>query len=244
MNQEEFSAALLDPALPVPSGLTGPDGRPPGRRFDVYRNNIAVSLTEALRQSFPVIRKLVGEDFFTALAQAHLRAHPPTSPLMMFYGAGMPLFLEAFPPVAHLGYLPDVARLELALWHSYHAADTVALNPVLLQAMGAERLMAARITLAPAVRVLRSHWPIHSIWSANVRGTPPPAATLAEDVLITRPGFDPEPHLLPAGGAAFVLSLLAGDRFEQAHARAGHADLTPMLGLLFAGGAITAIVED
>lgn len=244
MNQDDFHRALLDPSRSVPPGLTGPGGGPAGRRFDVYRNNVAVSLTEALRQSFPVIRKLVGEDFFTAMAQAHLRAHPPTSPLMMFYGEEMPAFLETFPPVAHLGYLPDMARLELALRHSYHAADAVALDPTLLQAIGAERLMAARIALAPAVRVLRSHWPIHAIWSANMKGTPPPATTLAEAVLITRPGFDPEPHLLAAGGAAFVLGLQAGDRFRQAHARAGHADLTPTLGLLFAGGAITAIVED
>lgn len=244
MNQDHFRRALLDPSRPVPPGLTGPDGAPAGRRFDVYRNNVAVSLTEALRQSFPVVRKLVGEDFFTVMAQSHLRAHPPTSPLMMFYGEEMPAFLETFPPVAHLPYLPDVARLELALRHSYHAADAVAVDPALVQAIGAERLMAARITLAPAVRVLRSRWPLHAIWSANMRGTPPPPARVGEDILILRPGFDPEPHLLPAGGAAFIEHLLSGDRFADAHARAGDTDLTALLGLLLSGGAVAGVRED
>ena len=110
MSQAEFRAALLDPARLAPPGLTAPDGRPAGRRFDVYRNNVTVSLTEALRQAFPALRKLVGEDFFAAMAREHLRAHPPASPVLMFYGGAMPAFLETFPPVAHLPYLAAEAR--------------------------------------------------------------------------------------------------------------------------------------
>ena len=98
MNQSAFRAALLDPDRPVPPGVTDPEGRPAGSRFDVYRNNVTASLTEALRQAFPVIRKLVGEEFFTAMVIAHVRAHPPRSPMLMLYGADMPGFL-AIPAV-------------------------------------------------------------------------------------------------------------------------------------------------
>ena len=115
MNQSRFRAALLDPGQPAPPGLTGSGGGPAARRFGIYRNNVTASLTEALRQSFPVVRALVGEDFFTAMAIAHLRAHPPASPLLMFYGQDMADFVAGFAPAQHLGYLPDVARLELAL---------------------------------------------------------------------------------------------------------------------------------
>ena len=55
-----FARALLDPGQDRPAGLTGPGGAPAGRRFDVYRNNVAVSLTEALGQGFPVVKRLVG----------------------------------------------------------------------------------------------------------------------------------------------------------------------------------------
>lgn len=244
MSQSEFRAALLDPDRPVPAGITDPDGRPAGRRFSVYRNNVTVSLTEALRQAFPAIRKLVGEEFFTAMAQAHLRDHPPTSALMMLYGAAMPAFLERFQPVAHLAYLPDIARLELALRRAYHAADAAPLPAEALHSIDPARLMTARLHLAPAVQLVRSRWPVHAIWSANMRGTEAPRTAQAQDVLITRPEFDPEPQLLPPGAGIFVERLLAGDTFGAAFDAAGPFDLTTTLGILLQGSAITALTEE
>lgn len=242
MSQSAFRAAILDPHLPVPSGITDPEGRVDARRFGVYRNNVTVGLTEALRQSFPTIVKLVGEDFFASMAREHLRAHPPSSPLMMFYGEQMPAFLEAFPPVAHLGYLPDVARLELALRKSYHAADGTPIDAALLQDLPPEQLLASRLTFSPALRLVRSRWPIHAIWAANLRGGPPPRLAEPQDVLITRPGFDPEPVLLPVGAATFVQALLDGQSFGGAFDQAGAFDLTATLGILLAGNAITGIM--
>lgn len=241
MTQTEFRASLLDPARPVPPGLTDPMGRPAGRRFDVYRNNVTVSLTEALRQAFPVIRRLVGDDFFTAMAREHLRAHPPTSPLLMFYGEAMPDFLAAFPPVAHLGYLPDIARLELALRQSYHAADAAPMSPEALQTLTPDAFLAARLAFPPSVRVLRSRWPIHTIWSANTRGTEAPRAATPEDVLIARPGFDPEPHLVPQGCAPCLAALMAGQTVGAALDTAEDCDLTALLTLLFQTGAIVGV---
>jgi hypothetical protein len=68
MTEAVFRAALFDPAAPVPAGLTGPDGRPAGARFDVYRNNVVAGLTAALETGFPTVRALVGEVFFAAMA--------------------------------------------------------------------------------------------------------------------------------------------------------------------------------
>lgn len=240
MSQAEFRAALLDPDRPAPAGLTGPRGRPAGCRFDVYRNNVTVSLTEALRQAFPVVRKLVGEEFFTAMAREHVRAHPPVSPLLMLYGRDMPGFLEGFPPVRHLGYLPDIARLELALRESYHAADADPVAPDALQALAPEALLAARLTFAPALRLLRSRWPIHAIWSVNMRGSEPPKAALAEAVLVVRPDYDPEPRLLPEGAAPFLAALMAGATVAEALDAGPTFDLTATLGLLLSARAITA----
>ena len=57
--QSEFRAALFDPELAVPDSLKDGENQPAGKRFNVYRNNVIVSLKEALSESFPVIDKLI-----------------------------------------------------------------------------------------------------------------------------------------------------------------------------------------
>jgi len=244
VGQTVFTAALLDPEHAIPEGLSDPQGRRAGRRFAVYRNNVAVSFTDALQVAFPVIHKLVGTDFFKAMSGVYLRQHPPTSPLMMFYGAEMPTFLDGFDPVSHLGYLPDVARLELAMRQSYHAADSNAIKPEALQALSMDRLLAARLMLAPAVRLVTSEWPIYSIWRANMQENAPAPQMQPETVLITRPDLDPMSAALGSGGALFVESIGKGSTFGAAIEVAGNGfDLTEMLGTLLTGAAIIQISE-
>ncbi len=247
VTQDQFTRAMLDPGAAIPAGLANPDGRPATRRFDVYRNNVAVSLTEALEQAFPVIRKLVGETNFRVLAGVYLRQHPPASPLMMHYGQEMPGFLARFEPVQSLGYLPDVARLELALRASYHATDSRGVDPARLQSLPPDALMASVLHLAPSLRLVRSDWPIHGIWRFNMDPGAPRPEPRAEDVLILRPEFDPTPSLLSPGGGVFVARLQAGDTLSGAHDAALDAapgfDLAPLLGHLIAAGAITGLTE-
>ncbi|MFN3973630.1 MAG: putative DNA-binding domain-containing protein, partial [Gemmobacter sp.] len=51
--QTRFAAALADPAVAVPPGLTAWNGLQPQRRFAVYRNNVVVGLTGAIASRFP-----------------------------------------------------------------------------------------------------------------------------------------------------------------------------------------------
>jgi hypothetical protein len=245
MRQASFAAALLDPDLPVPEGLIDAQGRPAGRRFAVYRNNVAGSLTGVLEQGFPVVAKLLGEDYFKAMAGVFLRQHPPTSRIMMLYGDAMPAFLAGFPPLAKLPYLADVARLEQALREAYHAADAAPVAAQVLAELPPEDFMAARVRLAPALRVIASPYPILSIWRANTEEAAPPPVMRPEDVIVLRPEFDPEPHLLPAGGAEFVTALLAGETIGAALDLAGEdIDLSAVLAVLIGGGAFIDILEE
>lgn len=243
MTQSQFAAALLDPEAPVPPGLVGPDGLYAPRRFAVYRNNVALSLTRALEAAFPTVRKLVGEAFYAALAGEFLRAHPPSSRMLMLYGAEMPGFLARFPPVAYLGYLPDVARLDQAMRESYHAADSRPLPEAEFSRLVGADIAGLRLRLAPSLRLVRSPWPVVSIWEANHEGGASPRA-VAEDALVLRPEFDPRPWRLPAGGGVFVAGLTEGRALGDCVDMAGAAlDLAAVLGVMIAGRAITGVVE-
>lgn len=247
VKQSDFASAILDADRPVPDGMCNPDGTRAAKRFDVYRNNVAVSLTEALEVTFPVVRKLVGNEFFTAMAGVFLRQHPPDSPVLMFYGAGMPGFLQGFAPVSHLGYLPDVARIELALCRSYHAKDVPALDPASLQLIDPDLLLQSRITLAPATHLIRSDWPAASIFLANSSDQPAPTEMQPEDILIARPEYDPQVIFLPPGAGDFLGQLMQQETLaraiEAANTRSGDFDLTETLSLLLGKGVITAINE-
>jgi len=243
--QRSFAAALRNPEMAVPPTVGTHTGGVAEKRFNVYRNNTAVSLTEALEVSFPAVVRLLGAENFKKVAGVFLRRHPPKTPMIMYYGDEFPEFLETFEPLQHIGYLPDVAKLEQALRQSYHAADVAPVDHGAFQALPPEALGRARLALAPAVGLVRSPWPVHAIWTYNMEdGAPKPQAE-AQNVLITRPDFDPEMTPVNAGTAAFVAALSeqrpladAGEIASEADAK---FDLSQALGLLLAGRAITSI---
>ena len=238
--QNGFTQALLDGAQTPPAGLVDPHGRPATKRFDVYRNNVAVSLTSALETGFPVIAKLVGAEFFKAMAGVFLRAHPPETPCIATYGTRFPGFLQSFKPVAHLPYLADVAKLELGLRQSYHAADS---TPLDVQGLEPAAVMQLRPRMAPASLVLRSNYPVFSIWQANMTQDAPKVVMQPETVLITRPLFDPAPHLMPEGGFDLARSLKGrstlSDAMAASLAACPQADLGAVLALFMTKSALT-----
>jgi hypothetical protein len=242
--QSDFHAAILDAGRAVPPGLLDGHGRPAPKRFAVYRNNVAVSLTEALEAGFPATARLLGEGNFRALAGRFLRQSPPDSPLMMHYGAAFPDFLAGVEALASLGYLPDIARLEQALRAAYHAADHTPLPPDALARIAPDLLPQLRLSFAPGLQLLASNWPVHDIYRyALTPGAPKPRAR-PQDVLICRAGFDPVPHVLPAGGAVFLRALIQGETLVAATGTASETtpdfDLTACLALLLSAQAITS----
>ena len=70
-----FAPALLDPARSTPELVTGPNGKAAGRRYDVHRNNVTVSLIDALAAIYPAVQRITGVDFFRAMARLHVRSN-------------------------------------------------------------------------------------------------------------------------------------------------------------------------
>ncbi|WP_177212984.1 DNA-binding domain-containing protein [Celeribacter neptunius] len=243
MTQQTFITAALTPEQPVPDGLITPDGRPASKRFDVYRNNVVVSLKEALEQGFPAVQSLVGPVFFAAMAGEYLRAHPPKHPVIALYGADFAEFIDNFAPARAIPYLADIARLEYALRQSYHAADS---QPVTQSALSDPLLFTRAVRLAPAFAWLPSAYPVTAIHRLAT-GTCRDGKTVqggAEDVVITRPAYDPIATAFPAGTGAVLDALASGEALgDAAELAPPRLDLTRFLTTLLSGGAIVAINE-
>jgi hypothetical protein len=217
--QGMFAAALLDPQRPIPPGCVGPDGKADVKRFAVYRNNVIVGLTEALLESYPAVRRILGEQCFRALAPLYIRECPPSSPVLLEYGATFPDFLPRVEALERLPYLRDVARIERAWLDAYHAPEAVPLDPATLARGLNDRSGEVCFTLHPSLRIIRSSFPALTIWRMNIaEGAPSPVDLEAggEDVLIVRPQADVEVRHAPLGGAELLAALGRGECLDQA----------------------------
>lgn len=240
VSQSAFIQAAMNPDLDAPKGIVGPDGMPAPKRFSVYRNNIIVSLKEAMNDGFPAVASLVGTAFFAAMSDIYIRQNPPKSPILALYGLDFPKFIAEFEPAASLPYLTDVARLEFALRLAYHCADS---TPVEAQAFTNANVLSATLSFAPTVSAIRSDYPITQIRAAALGGQQPTGG--AEDVLITRPELDPIATAFPSGTAAIIDALQAGLPFGEAiEAGPEGLDLPVFIGALISGGAITKLEYD
>jgi hypothetical protein len=251
--QREFAKALLDPAATVPAGIIGPDGLATNKRFAVYRNNVVVGLIEALQANFPATFRLVGEDFFRVMARTYAAEEPPTSPILLGYGAGFPDFIDRFEPAESLPYLSDVARIERAWTEAYHAREARSLDASAFANLPHDQAPNIRFELHPSLRVVRSQFPALTIWRMNVADGVPGTVDLdagGEDVLILRPAADVEVRSLPPGGAEFLLGLAArlslGDASKRALLASSCFELATNLAALIDAGAFVefSVAED
>jgi hypothetical protein len=190
--QDAFIAALLSPEAPVPAEIVDPEGRRAPKRFAVYRNNVTVSLIEALASTFPGVQAMVGEAFFREMARQYVRQHPPASPVIMHYGETFPAFIEDFGPAKTLPFLGDVARLDRAWLNAYHAADAHALTAAEFQGVGEELLGTAVFTPLPASEVVKSQFPLVTLWEASRAGQPPQFGDkpVPEWAVVVRPEYE------------------------------------------------------
>lgn len=227
-SQSVFAAALLNPDLPCPGGLTSWNGSDPEVRFAVYRNNVTVSLIDALADTFPVVQALVGEEFFRAMARVFAQLSPPRSRLMVYYGDTFADFVASFPPAASVPYLADVARLEMARVHAYHAADAAAIQTETLQAALAdpEQLPSLLLHVHPSVQLIESPFAVASLWAAHqgalcMTSVDPDVAQAA---LVFRLGLDVDTVELTPGDARFFSALQTGQSLLDAAQAATSSD--------------------
>ena len=242
-----FADALLDPRSGTPAVVMGPKEKAAIRRYNIYRNNVTVSLIDALAAVFPGTQRLAGVDFFRAMARFYVRGAPPTSPLLFEYGGDFPDFIATYEYARSAPWLADVARVERAWLDAYHAADLGTLTPEALAAFPSDRLADAVFVPHPATRIVSSGFAAVSMFLASRTEGPDSSidATTPEDALITRPGLDVVVRRLSPGGAMFLTQLVSGETLAAAAAAAFEASASFDLSANIAGtveaGAFTAI---
>ncbi|TCS64961.1 HvfC/BufC N-terminal domain-containing protein [Varunaivibrio sulfuroxidans] len=218
--QRNFLDAVLgeDGVTNAPlDALITENGIPAARRLQIYKNNTFITLGEALAADYPVVARLVGDDFFAYLARHYIRAFPPPSGTLIDFGTHLGAFLADFEAARDLVYLPDVARLEWAWQKAYHSLDATALSADDLRDIAPDRYGDVVFAVHPSARIVRSHYPVARIWAANQ--TPPEDDENGEaeneidlndggeNVLVVRPEATVHVIALPAADISFIEAL-------------------------------------
>src|ERR1700761_7891659 len=69
-------------------------------RLGIYRHAYVSRLIEALREYYPVLHQVLGDEDFEALGAGFVRAHPSVHRSIRWYGRELAAFLHAEPPFA------------------------------------------------------------------------------------------------------------------------------------------------
>lgn len=259
--QKNFLKAVLGDDADASASLTAlvaENAIPAKRRLQIYQNNTFITLGEALGADYPVVAKLVGDDFFAYLARHYVLAFPPPSGTLIDFGAHLDAFLADFEAARDLVYLPDVAHLEWAWQTAYHSLDATPLNADDLSDIAPDRYDDVVFTLHPSARVVRSRYPVARIWAANQTHPEDTENGGAEDeidlndggenILVVRPEATVHVIVLPAADIDFLEALGRGAPLARAiesiqkSQRSGEAerfDPGASLGRLIALGALS-----
>jgi hypothetical protein len=161
--------AGLDASAPSRDTLQLFHGEPEqaGRRFGIYRGNAAANGAKAMAATFPVVKKIVGAEFFAGLTREYQSRHPSQHGDLNEYGQAFAGFLAVFPPASEIPYLADVARLEWLVHRAHYAADPGPFDPARLASISPEQQLRLRPCLHPACGILHSAYPLSRIWQVH-----------------------------------------------------------------------------
>jgi hypothetical protein len=235
--QRSFAEAILFDDVPIPETIRAASGPAGVIRFGVYRNNVVASLIKAVAARYPVVRKLLWDDAFDRIARLYVIAEPPRSAVLLEYGESFPAFLRKIGEGGAADYLADIAELEAARTRAYHATDAKPVGKDAFANLPADRLADLRVKLHPSVVLLRSRFPMVSVWAANLYANDNSISEWRqESALIARPNLDVEVHRLTAGTHVFLNALMdgqaVGPAIERAMASAADFDVDEGVAML------------
>ena len=130
-------------------------------RLNIYRNNILGNFVSVLSSTFPITKKIVGDQKFDQLVQKFCQKFYSKSGDLNEFGTEFPQFLKSYEPK----YLKDLAQLELFYHQSYFAKKSEEkLDLKKFKKLQPENFYKVKFTLNCGSVLFSSKFAIISIW--------------------------------------------------------------------------------
>ncbi len=173
----------------------------PVDQIEIYRRQFVLRHVDSLREDFPGLLALFGEESFEELVLRYLAAHPPDDYSLRSLGWKLPRFLrekaqlrgatladalglERMDPGENLALALEMAELELAYLRAFDAPQASYLDFSDLLTLSAEAWTSAKFTLAPSVSLLTFDYPVTDLRRALLRAEPNPILSRAPRRLV------------------------------------------------------------
>jgi hypothetical protein len=184
----------------------------PLQNMSIYRNNVRSSLINTLLNTYPLMIKLVGQDFFRIAAKDYIKQYPSCSSNLHDYGQYFSDFLASYPPVKSLTYLAEVAHFEWICHTLDFAADHPPFDIQFLEKLSPDAYPRLHFVLHPASQVVHFHYPILRIIELCKEENQEmiDINTGGNHLLIIRRDLDIKLVLLEAAESAFLMALQEG----------------------------------
>jgi hypothetical protein len=240
-----LDALLSDSADPAIALIDAPAAAA-AARLGVYRNTVLRNVAAALHSTFPVIWRLVGEDYFRSVAHRFILQHPSTCGDLTPVGTRFPAYLTELHRHDQYAYLGDVARLELKIQEALLAGGHPPFDLERLAQVPPAEYDALRFVLHPALRLFASRYPARRIWQSHVGSDADPEgielAGGGERLALLQHRLQLQFHPLTLGEWCWLDAVGRGEPFkasvETAAAHDGEFDATLALRRFVSVGAI------
>lgn len=215
--QRSLSARIVSHWSADAANVAGLFGRPPRgaleQRLGVYADGYVARLHDALRETYPALAHLAGGRRFAALARRYAVGCRTDSYNLNDCGADLVEFLRADPLAEDYSFAPDLAQLEWRVAQAFHAAEFAPFDPATTAGWSEADWQGAVLRFQPSVALVRSVWPIRSLW--QTRATPLreidiDLADPCESVLVFRSTWDVRVEGVVEGEARAISGLMAG----------------------------------
>jgi len=248
--QKNFADALID-LNRVDSALACFSGNPDvnRERFGFYRGNISAIWQQTCSSAYPVLKQLLGDDFFDELARAYGRACPSHSGSLTVFGADMAGFIATLDNCRPYPYLSDVAALEWLVHRAYFLDYQEPATLVQLATIPVDELSQVRVQMQPGCALLASSWAIADIWLAHQEHEInfPDQPEKNNQCLVWQTPWKVHVSSLSEGSYAALKALQDGDTLGVALDRAmsvdPHFEVQPALADWFQKQLITSIIS-
>jgi len=134
-------------------------------RLQIYHNAYRLRLIDALRNDFPALEKVLGEEAFVKTCTTFISTFPSTNPSLRWLGEKLPPFLQASYPI-HIG---ELAAFEWAQAMAFDAANSSLASIEDIRALPPEAWMTMQLEFHPSVQILWFKSNAPALWSKCIK---------------------------------------------------------------------------